>query len=87
MLLLLFILLQVADGYTTVRGLKLGAREGNPILAWLFERFEPVLVLLVVKAAGIFAVAVVNHDVLTAFVCGVYVPVVINNVRVLRKKA
>ena len=87
MLLLLFILLQVADGYTTVRGLKLGAREGNPILAKLFDRFSPVPVLLVVKAAGIFAVAAVNHDVLTAFVCGVYVPVVINNVRVLRKKA
>ena len=87
MLLLLFILLQVADGYTTVRGLKLGAREGNPILAWLFERFEPVLVLLVVKTASIIAVAVVNSDILTAFVCGVYVPVVINNVRVLRKKA
>ena len=87
MLLLLFILLQVADGYTTVRGLKLGAREGNPILAWLFERFEPVLVLLVIKTASIIAVAVVNSDILTAFVCGVYVPVVINNVRVLRKKA
>jgi hypothetical protein len=87
MLLLLFILLQVADGYTTVRGLKLGAREGNPILAWLFERFEPVLVLLVVKAASIIAVAVVNSDILTAFVCGVYVPVVLNNIRVLRKKA
>lgn len=87
MLLLLFILLQVADGYTTVRGLQLGAREGNPILAWLFERFEPVLVLLVVKTASIIAVAAVNHDVLTAFVCGVYVPVVLNNIRVLRKKA
>lgn len=87
MLLLLFILLQVADGYTTVRGLKLGAREGNPILAWLFERFEPVLVLLVVKTASIIAVAVVNSDILTAFVCGVYVPVVLNNIRVLRKKA
>ena len=87
MLLLLFILLQVADGYTTVRGLKLGAREGNPILAWLFERFEPVLVLLVVKTASIIAVAVVNCDILTAFVCGVYVPVVLNNIRVLRKKA
>lgn len=87
MLLLLFILLQVADSYTTVRGLKLGAREGNLILAWLFERFEPVLVLLVIKTASIIAVAVVNSDILTAFVCGVYVPVVINNVRVLRKKA
>lgn len=87
MLLLLFILLQVADGYTTVRGLQLGAREGNPILAWLFERFEPVLVLLVVKTASIIAVAVVNSDILTAFVCGVYVPVVLNNIRVLRKKA
>lgn len=87
MLLLLFILLQVADGYTTVRGLKLGAREGNPLLAWLFERFEPVLVLLVVKTASIIAVAVVNCDILTAFVCGVYVPVVLNNIRVLRKKA
>ena len=87
MLLLLFILLQVADGYTTVRGLKLGAKEGNPLLAWLFERFEPIVVLVVVKLAAIIAVGAVNHDVLTAFVCGVYVPVVLNNIRVLRKKA
>lgn len=87
MLLLLFILLQVADGYTTVRGLKLGAREGNPILAWLFERFEPTLVLAIVKAASILAIALLNCDLVTAFVCGVYVPVVLNNIRVLRKKA
>ncbi|MGA1354979.1 MAG: DUF5658 family protein, partial [Candidatus Limnocylindrus sp.] len=53
MLLLLFILLQVADGYTTVRGLKLGAKEANPLLAWLFERFEPVGELVLVKLAAI----------------------------------
>lgn len=87
MLLLLFILLQVADGYTTVRGLKLGAREGNLILAWLFERFEPTLVLAVVKAASVLAIVLLNCDLVTAFVCGVYVPVVLNNIRVLRKKA
>jgi hypothetical protein len=86
MLLFIFILLQIADVVTTVKGLKAGAKEANPLLAWAFEWQSPVLVLLVAKTTVIVAVGVLNSDVVTAFGCGVYVPVIANNIRVLRKK-
>jgi len=38
-LFVLLILLQVADAYTTIRALKQsGNREGNPAMAWLFNK-------------------------------------------------
>ena len=86
MLLFIFILLQIADVVTTVKGLKAGAKEANPLLAWAFEWTAPLYVLIAAKAVVIVAVGLLDVAIVTAFGCGVYVPVIANNIRVLRKK-
>lgn len=35
-----FILAQIADIFTTTRGLNAGARERNPVVAWLMRRLD-----------------------------------------------
>lgn len=49
-LLVIFILLQYADGYTTHRILARGGRELNPFLSGLFARFGYLAPLAIVKS-------------------------------------
>lgn len=86
MLLFIFILLQIADVVLTLKGLKQGAKEANPLLAWAFQWAAPVWVLIAAKVVAIVAVGLVDTDTITAFACGLYVPVVANNIRVVYKK-
>ena len=36
-----FLLSQIADIWSTIRGLKAGAREANPIIAWAMRNLGP----------------------------------------------
>lgn len=83
---LLFILLQVADGWTTITALNLNGREANPMLNYLFRRFGVVQTLMVVKGGSIIIAGLflVGHWSLWCLV-GLYVLVVGNNVYQIRK--
>lgn len=52
-LLIVFVLLQVADVWTTERGLAIGLQEINPAVAWLIRRFGRRPALFGIKALQI----------------------------------
>lgn len=88
-LILAIIVLQVLDAASTVYFLgKTDLVEANPILAKLFKLVDPALVLVTLKS--IFAVGIWMYQDAFAiealwFVAAVYVGVVVNNVRLIRK--
>jgi hypothetical protein len=51
-LLILYVLLQAADVYTTLTVLKQGGRELNPVMAKLFAKFYPLAVMVGIKLVG-----------------------------------
>jgi len=83
-LLVFFILLQIGDIYTTHSVLKQGGRELNPILAKLFEKADPIVVMVTLKLAAVWALWYVNMWGLTLAACVGYVWVVANNFREIR---
>lgn len=83
-LLLIFAVLQALDIWTTLRALKMGKREMNPILAKLFEKYDPFATMVVFKVAAIFALWWTDLDILSALCCVVYFYVIANNLRVIR---
>ena len=78
-LLILYVLLQAADVYTTLTVLKQGGRELNPVLAKLFAKFDPLAVMVGIKLVGVWALWYVNLWGLTAIMCAAYMWVVFNN--------
>ena len=78
-LLILFCVLQAADVYTTLTVLKQGGRELNPVLAKLFEKADPLAVMVGIKLAGVWALWYVNSWMLTLAACVVYAYVVNRN--------
>ena len=88
-LIIAIIVLQVLDAASTVWFLgTTNLVEANPVLAKLFELVEPLVVLLTLK--GVFAVAIWMYQDSFAIealwaVTALYVAVVINNVRLIRK--
>lgn len=88
-LILAIIVLQIADAASTVYFLgKTDLVEANPVLAELFKLVEPLVVLLTLK--GVFAVGIWMYQDSFAIealwaVTALYVAVVINNVRLIRK--
>jgi len=78
-LLILYVLLQAADVYTTLTVLKQGGRELNPLLAKLFEKADPLAVMVGIKLAGVWALWYVNLWWLTLAACCVYAYVVNRN--------
>ena len=78
-LLILYVLLQAADVYTTLTVLKQGGRELNPVLAKLFTRFDPLAVMVGIKLAGVLALWYVDMWMLTLAACVVYAYVVNRN--------
>jgi hypothetical protein len=84
-LLALFCLLQAADVYTTLTVLKQGGRELNPVLAKLFERADPLAVMVAVKLVGVWALWYVNLWWLTLAACCVYAYVVNQNYGVMTR--
>jgi len=82
--LIIFFLLQIADIWTTDRALKLGKREANPLLNWLFQRFDPVGTMVVIKVAATYLLWVADIYFVTAACCALYVWVVLNNYGVIK---
>lgn len=82
--LVLFILLQIGDVWTTLTALKMGKREANPFLAKLFEHFDPLGVMVVTKVFATWALWYADLYFITAAMCALYVWVVINNWKVIR---
>jgi len=77
--LIVFVLLNAADIYTTHSVLKQGGRELNPILAKLFEKADPIVVMVTLKLAAVWALWYLNVYWVTALACAVYLYVVVNN--------
>ena len=83
--LIVFVLLNAADIYTTHRVLKQGGRELNPVLAKLFEKADPFVVMVTLKLAAVWALWYVNVYWITALACAVYLYVVVNNYYEIKK--
>ena len=87
--LILFIALQLADYLTTLRGLRAGGREANPVMAALFRKVKPELGLALVKLAIVAVVgALVLFDAIymELFVAvAIYAAIVANNLYQIRK--
>ena len=84
--LIIFFLLQIADIWTTDRALKMGKREANPLLNWLFQRFDPVGTMVVIKIPAVVLLWLADIFYVTAGCCVLYLWVVINNLDVLEGK-
>jgi len=84
-LLILYVLLQAADVYTTLTVLKQGGRELNPVLAKLFAKADPLAVMVGIKLAGVWALWYVNSWMLTLAACVVYAFVVNQNYGVMTR--
>jgi len=87
-LLILLALTQAADWYTTVKGLRLGAREANPIMRKAFDLLG-VNSTLAAKSVFVFWIGyeLAQQEQQTARVLLVlfYVGVIVNNALVLKK--
>ena len=83
--LFIFIALQVLDIATTLKALKLGGREVNPVLAKLFEKFDPLATMVAVKLAGVWALWYLDNYFITGLLCAVYLWVVDRNLAVVKK--
>jgi hypothetical protein len=83
--LLIFLALQVLDIATTLKALKLGGREVNPVLAKLFEKFDPLATMVMVKLAGVWALWWLDNYFVTGLLCAVYLWVVDRNLAVVKK--
>jgi len=87
-LLILFAVLQIADGVTTITALKSGRSEGNPILLWAMNRVKIIPALVVFKLAYmglvgglVYYYPSVYLDVAIGVLCGIYCWVIYNNVK------
>ena len=83
--LLIFLALQVLDIWTTLKALKLGGREVNPVLSKAFNYADPLAVMVVIKLAGVWALWWLDMYVLTGIMCAVYLYVVDQNLAVVKK--
>ena len=84
--LLIFCVLQVLDIWTTLTALKQGHREMNPVLAKAFEYAEPLMVMVVIKLVGVWALWWADMYFLTGIMCAMYLWVVNNNLDVIQGK-
>lgn len=84
--LVIFVLLQILDIWTTLVALKRGHREMNPVLAKAFTYAEPLVVMVVIKLAGVWALWWVDMYWLTGLMCAMYLFVVNNNLDVIQAK-
>lgn len=84
LLLILVIVLQLLDGWTTYRILSTGGRELNPVLAWAIRKIGTTPALVVSKV-GAIALAIVAY-MLTSFwiFVVIMVPVVIIYCHIVR---
>jgi len=82
---LLLIVLQVADGWTTVTALNMNGRELNPWLNYLFRKFGVIQTLLVSKLLSITIVGMLVYDHWAVwFLVAVYTFVVGHNLKQIK---
>lgn len=81
----IFVVLQVLDIWTTLKALKMGCREMNPVLAKAFTYAEPLVVMVVIKLAGVWALWWADMYFLTGLMCAAYLWVVNNNLDVIQR--
>jgi hypothetical protein len=81
----IFIVLQIADIWTTLTALKLGGREVNPVLAKLFNYADPLPVMVGVKLVGVWALWWLDNYWITGLLCALYLYVVDRNLGVIEK--
>ena len=84
--LVIFVLLQVLDIWTTLVALERGHREMNPVLAKAFQYAEPLVVMVVIKLAGVWALWWADMYWLTGLMCAMYLWVINNNLDVIQRK-
>ena len=85
-LLFLLIALQVADAFLTVKILKDGGQELNPVMRWVMGKLGVVGAMAAVKTPFVLLVAAVWTETLTFWVCVLYIGVVgWNTYQVLKK--
>jgi hypothetical protein len=77
--------LNALDVWSTLKALKLGGREVNPILAKAFNYADPLAVMVVIKLAGVWALWWLDMYVLTGIMCALYLYVVDRNLGVIEK--
>jgi hypothetical protein len=82
----IFVLLQIIDIWTTLKALKMGHREMNPVLAKAFNYAEPLVVMVAIKFAGVFALWYADMYWLTGLLCAMYLWVINNNLDVIQGK-
>jgi len=59
-----FALVQIADVATTIKAIKTGAKEGNPIVAWMMDKLGMGWVVAKLAIAGGAAYAILSAGVL-----------------------
>lgn len=90
-LLALFTLMQIADGVTTYIGIKRGAYEQNPAVAWLMDRLGLVPGLAIAKGLAVIAAWLIVKHTTTAgayilgVLCAGYAILLMNNVRMIAR--
>ena len=89
-LLILFAALQLLDIYTTLRVLRAGGRELNPVMAWLMAHMGVPQALVAMKVIVVLTVIWASLWLLLlplwvlVVLCVLYVAVVVNTMHVLR---
>jgi len=82
---LLFILLQVADSWTTLTALKMNGRELNPLLNYVFRMIGPVQGLILMNSLSIIIIGLLVFDHWIVWVLnGVYTIVVLHNIKQIK---
>jgi len=88
-LLIIFIALQLADGYTTYRILSAGGRELNPVVDWAILQTDIVTGISaskMVAVAGGGVLYFLQQETLLFLLIAVYAVVVLKNLKQMRHK-
>lgn len=80
----LFVLLQVADAYTTIMSIKSGAKEANPVMSAVFKITGVPMGLALIKLALIALVYKFLMFYPLIVIDLIYLAVVANNVKVMK---
>ena len=85
---IVFLLLQLADVWTTTQALKTGATEGNPVLAWVMARTGKAwpLLKLILAVGGAYLLWAEGLLWVVWLMCAVYAIVVYSNLQVIRDR-
>lgn len=88
-LLALYAVLQIADGYTTLKGSQKGAAEANPVLSHLMTCAGPAVAVVLLKTLATVPFAFLTPSryscAVLLILCILYVITVVNNIQILRR--